>query len=188
MKKINLSYENGNTFSVYVVRYFRFKTNVYLIYTLQEKDARDYMKLYVVKIMKELNENVSQTVRRNDEWKLMKGIVKTILTEIKNQQLTSIEDLDPTDLEGMTVYESKKFFIASDLVDVLSTELDKLNDSTLLVNNNFGENVSNIPEEAIEILELDDSMYDDSSFEGLISKDASLNSSQTEEEIEVLEL
>jgi len=188
MKKINLLYENGNIFSVYVVRYFRFKTNVYLIYTLQEKDAREYMKLYVVKIMNELNEKVSQTVRRADEWKLMKGIVKTILTEIKNQQLNSIEDLDPTELEGMTIYESKNFFIASDLVDVLSTELEKLGDSTLLVNNNLEEKTTNIIEEEIEILELDDSMYDDPSLDDSISQDKSLINSQPEEEIEVLEL
>lgn len=186
MKKLNLINENGKIFSVDVVRYFRFKKNNYLIYTMQEKDDRDYMKLYVVKIMNVLNEKVSQTVRRNDEWKLMKGIVKNIITQIRKHNLTCIEDLDISEIDEMIIFENKSFFIASDLVEILATEVEKINEDFLVANNVTEENAlwiqkdlaidstSNQEIEEIEILELDDELNE--------------NSTEEQEEIEILEL
>lgn len=163
MEKINLLDINGHTFSVDVVRYFRFKNNAYLIYTLQEKDTKDYIKLYVVKVMNELEQKVSQTVRRNDEWKQMKGIVKTILAEMKKGQLTCIQDLEISDLENMIICESKNFSIASDLVDILSARADKISnileitDSRQQIELGETQSIEDVSEEEeIEILELDD--------------------------------
>ena len=123
MRKINICYDNEHVSSVYLVRYFRFRNNVYFIYTLQEKDDRDYMKLYVVKVMKELGNLVTQTVRRPDEWNRMKAIIKQILSEIKRQNLSSIEDLDSSELENIIIYENRSFRIASDLVYILANEI-----------------------------------------------------------------
>lgn len=180
MRKINICYDNEHISSVYLVRYFRFKNNVYLIYTLQEKDDRDYMKLYVVKIMKELGTFVTQTVRRPDEWNQMKIIIKRILSEIKNQNLVCIEDLDPSELENIVIYENKNFRIASDLVHTLSTGM--LNNKN---NSNFTENImiKEAPEtvETIESLNLDEEAPTDETVE-------ILNLDNTEEIIESLEL
>lgn len=149
MEKISLTYESGNQFEVYVVRYFKFKNNNYFIYTLGEKDSRNYMKLYVVKIMKELGMPVSQTVRRKDEWNLMKGIIKTALTEIKSGKIKSIMDLNYHDLNGVAIYENQSFQLASDLVDILSaplvTHVEESNDilnsiSSVVENNNANDN------------------------------------------------
>jgi len=179
MKILNLMYENGKTFPVYVVRYFRYKTNLYLIYTLQEKDERNYMKLYVVKVMEELDEKVSQTVRKSDEWTLMKGIVKNILSQIKKGNLTCIEDLDVSELEGMIIYESKNFSIASDLAELLATNKEEISSTLLTEEDIENDNQGNTEtleleseDEDIEILELDFDLSDDTS----------------SEEIEVLEL
>ena len=186
MKQLNLLNENGKIFRVDVVRYFRFKKNVYLIYTVQEKDDRDYMKLYVVKVMNELNEKVSQPVRQNDEWKLMKDIVKNIITQIRKHNLTCIEDLDISEINEMVIFESKKFLIASDLVAILATEVEQSNKDFIITNDVIEENAIWLPKESkiditdnqeveeIEILELTDE----------------LNQNLTEEqkEIEVLEL
>lgn len=126
MKEIHLSYEDGNTFKVDVIRYFRFKNNKYLIYTLHEKDDKDYIKLYVVKVMKELGSFVSQIVRSTEEWNLMKELVKRILIELKRGQLTVIEDLDCIELDKMIIYENKNFTMASDLVEILANN-NKMN-------------------------------------------------------------
>lgn len=125
MKKIHLSYENGYVFEAYLVRYFKFKNNAYLIYTFQEKDEKNYMKLYVVKVMKELGSLVTQTVRRTDEWNMMKQIVKQILTETKAGKILSIEDFDPNEIENIAIYENKSFNLANDLVNILSKTSDR---------------------------------------------------------------
>lgn len=186
MEKINLLYETGEILSIYVVRYFRFKNNAYLIYTLQEKDDRDYVKLYVVKVMNELNQKVCQTVRRNDEWKQMKGIVKAILTQIKKGHLTCIEDLEPLELEKMIIYESKSFSIASDLVELLSTKRENLS-STLSTNENVKDNENEeIETLEIETLEIDPEIEEIEILE--LEPDEDSIQENISEEIEVLEL
>ena len=131
MKEIYLSYENGKLFKANIVRYFRFKNNIYLIYTLNEKDDRNYIKLYVVKVMKELGEFVTQTVRRQEEWNAMKGLVKRILGELKKEKLKTIIDLDYKEIEKVIIYESRNFLLASDLVELLAKDL------TLVEQNNI---------------------------------------------------
>lgn len=120
MKKIHLAYEDDTIFAVDVVRYFRFKNNKYLFYTLNEKDDRGYLTLYVVKVMKELNNFVSQTIRSTNEWNQMKDLVKRILIELKRGQLKVIEDLNSNELDNMIIYESRSFTIAADLAENLS--------------------------------------------------------------------
>ena len=126
MKQIFLSNENGVLFKVDVVRYFRFKNNVYLIYTLNEKDNREYVKLYVVKVMKELGEFVTQTVRRQDEWNAMKNLIKRILSELKKGELKIITDLEVEELDKIVIYENRNFSLASDLVNLLSSSETRL--------------------------------------------------------------
>ncbi len=121
MKEICLSYESGYLFKAYAIRYFRYKNNKYLIYTLNEKDDRDYIKLYVVKVMKELGTFVTQTVRRPDEWQTMKGLVKRILSEIKKGKLKIITDLSLEEIDKIVIYENRHFLLASDLVKLLAS-------------------------------------------------------------------
>ena len=128
MKKIQLSYRDGHLFSVYVVRYFRFKNNNYFMYTFREKDEQNYMKLYVVKVMKELGFPVTQTIRSNSEWNSMKTIVKKILKEMKKGEVNSIKDLDCSELEKIIIYENRSFQLAQDLVNLL-TKVNALEES-----------------------------------------------------------
>ena len=181
MKKINVSYESGYKFPVYLVRYFRFKNNAYLIYTLQEKDHRNYMKLYVVKIMRELGELVTQTVRRPDEWNRMKIIVKNILIELKKKQLTSIEDLEPSELENVVIYDSKDFMMASDLVNILAQEIITNENENKLIEEKLPQKIDSTLEPEIEVLELED----DADYQEILELD---DENSTEPEIEVLEL
>lgn len=162
MKNICMSYEDGSIFNAYLVRYFRFKNNVYLIYTHQEKDDKDYMKLYVVKVMKELGVYVTQTVRRTDEWNLMKGIIKHILSEIKKGKVTIIEDLNLFDIDKIVINEYKNFSLASDLVSLLANVEPESNEHLITIDDNQIETLeldieeidNNIISEEIEILEL----------------------------------
>lgn len=198
MKKINICDDNEHVFSVYLVRYFRFGNNVYFIYTLQEKDNRDYMKLYVVKIMKELGTLVTQTIRNQDEWNQMKVIVKRILSEIKKQRLNCIEDLDSSELENIIIYENRSFRIATDLVYALANEIvnneydtsfiemiptvEKLKTNETFESLNVDENSQ--PNGDIESLSLDDT----TKAAGSLELQDSDNNITLESEIEVLEL
>lgn len=160
MKGIYLSNEDGNDFKVNVIRYFRFKNNKYLIYTLNEKDEKDYMKLYVVKVMKELGSFVSQIVRSTEEWNLMKELVKRILIELKRGQLTVVTDLDCMELDKMIIYENKNFTMATDLVEILANnnqiENTKIENSVSMTFENSSEVYNDSINDDIEIEILND--------------------------------
>jgi len=166
MNNICLKYDNGSKFNVSVVRYFNFENNKYLIYSLKEYDEREYEKLYVVKIMRELNTLIAQTVRKPSEWKQMKNILKYILVEIKNNQIKSIEDLNYLELDGITLYGYRSFWMASDLVEMLtiksitnnSETTENSNEKSLSIKEDLN-STTNIPpkqykEEELEVLEL----------------------------------
>lgn len=185
MEKINIFRDDGHILSVYLVRYFCYQNNVYFIYTLQEKDDKDYMKLYVVKVMKELGNLVTQTIRRPDEWNRMKNIVKCILSEIKNQRLTCIQDLDYSELQNIIIHESRSFHIATDLVNILVDKAEENENIEISpISSNVVTDTYREPKENIEVLSLEGNSKD---VKVLNLIDSNENNS-SEVEIETLEL
>ena len=170
MKQILLSYESGYNFSADVLKYFNYNFNTYLIYTLYEQDEKGYIKLYMVKILEEFNEKVSQTIRRMSEWDKMKYIIKKLIDEIRNNNIKSFTLLDETELNGLTIYESRTFKLSSDLVEILSRDIE--NKSLI------DETLSEDDIEELEILDLDDHTDNDENEE----------SSGSDDDVEVLEL
>lgn len=157
MKQILLSYESGYTFSADVLKYFNYNFNIYLIYTLHEQDEKGYIKLYMVKILEEFNEKVSQTIRRMSEWDKMKYIIKKLIDEIRNNNIKSFTLLDETELNGLIIYESRNFKLSSDLVEILSRNIE----NQILIDETLNENDI----EELEILDLDDHTNNDEKVE-----------------------
>lgn len=170
MKQILLSYESGYTFSADVLKYFNYNFNIYLIYTLHEQDEKGYIKLYMVKILEEFNEKVSQTIRRMSEWDKMKYIIKKLIDEIRNNNIKSFTLLDETELNGLIIYESRNFKLSSDLVEILSRNIE----NQILIDETLNENDI----EELEILDLDDHTNNDEKVEP----------SSFSDDVEVLEL
>lgn len=196
MKQIFLAYESGYTFSAYAVKYFTYNLNTYFVYTLKEIDEKGYIKLYVVKIMEELNEKVSQTIRKTDEWDKMKMIIKKLIDEIRQQNIINFKILDANELNGLTIYENREFRISQDLVEVLSREvtpLEEQNDilSQLLVDdskidNNVVETLNVTTTDDLEVLDLEE-IYDMSDKETNGNNITNIENDNSEE-IEVLEI
>ena len=93
MNKMNIKDANNQMIEVFLVRYFKYKNTNYLIYTLNEVDEKGFIKLYLVKIMKQFNEWIAKTIKDDEEWKRMQLIVKNILKEIKSGNIESFNDL-----------------------------------------------------------------------------------------------
>lgn len=194
MKQVFLSYRSGYTFSAYAIKYFVYNYNTYFIYTLKEIDEKGYIKLYMVKIMDELGEKVSQTVRKVDEWDKMKLIIKRLIDEIRVQNIQNFKILDINELNGLTINENREFKLSQDLVEILSKEIideEKHNDvlSELLIENpivsqskGIESNIPDIPE--MEILDIEKDGHN----LPISSLDETETKLSEEETIEVLEL
>lgn len=121
MKKFVIRNEENERVTVDLVRYFRFKNDEFLIYSKSEVDEKDYMKLYLVRVMEELGQPVVQTIKNETDWANMQNIVKKVLKEIKTGKIKLLEDLDYNKIEGIKIVNPRHFKLDIKLVDILSS-------------------------------------------------------------------
>ena len=144
MKKIVITNSDNTKMSVDLIRYFKFKNDCFLIYTLGEKDEKNYVKLYLVRIMEELGFPVVQTIRNDADWASMQDIVKKVLKELKKGKKKLTEDLDCSEIDGIKIVNPRFFKLDSKLVDLLSSNYMEDNQTDLHVeSSNFMDNSSN---------------------------------------------
>ena len=120
MKKIFLRDAEDNEIMPDLVRYFKYQSGGCLIYTFREIDENNFMTLYAVKVLEELGVFVSKYTFNDWEWGNVRTTMQTMLTEIKNHEESSFEDLDVNAIQGMRIIEARRFKILADLIDEFS--------------------------------------------------------------------
>lgn len=123
MNTIFLRDANDKKITPELVRYFKYQNDYYLIYTFHEVDEKNFMTLYVVKVLEELGQPVAKTLSNDWEWQTMQVVVKQMLREIKRDQILSFEDMDIETIQGMKVISARSFKLLSSLVQILSGEM-----------------------------------------------------------------
>lgn len=111
IKNINEEY-----LDIEVIRYFTSNENEYLIYSLNETDEAGYIKLYASKI----SQDKACIITDNDEWDLIKQIIKEIVRNNRDGQELSIIDLDEERLLDITLQDTRVFKLQGNLVTLLS--------------------------------------------------------------------
>ena len=119
---------------VEVIRYFINNDTEYLIYSLNEIDESGYTKLYASKIIGAR----ACIITDNDEWNLIKEIIKEIVRNNRDGNELNIIDLDEDNLNDIILQDTRVFKLQGNLVNLLSE------------NKKIKENVIAIPEEEIE--------------------------------------
>lgn len=127
MEKIFITTQTGQKIEVGVVRLFRYNDSVFLIYTLSEKDANNYVKLYVTKV--NLNNMQGVVISEASEWEQFKEIMKTIIKNNRNNLPLDVVDLDPKTVDSIVVYDPKVFKLSEEMTNFLQMNV-KL-DSTI---------------------------------------------------------
>lgn len=119
MEKIFVYDINHNRVQVDLVKFFKYQYTNYFLYTINEKDEKNFVKLYVVKVMKELGEWISCNIIDDEEWKDFQIIIKNILKEIKDNKIVSFSELESSILYDMNIKEARHFKLDVKLVDML---------------------------------------------------------------------
>lgn len=123
MIKLNIkSFDNSNI-EIDVVRYFKYKNTKYLIYTLNETDEKNFVKLYIVKIMRQFNLLIAKTIKDEQEWKQIQQIIKKLVTELKNNELNDFVDLNVDNLNSIKIKEARYFKLDKNILTILSNNL-----------------------------------------------------------------
>lgn len=150
MQNFTITNEDNTKMSVDIVRYFKYKNDCYLIYTMNEVDEKGYLKLYLVKVMEELGFPVVYNIRDDKEWASMQGIVKKVLKEIKSNKKKLLVDLDYSSIQGIKVANPRSFKLDQKLAKILSDHYDfsNINDQIVSENSTNDGNLNEIPVES----------------------------------------
>lgn len=99
-----------------VIRYFVNNDVEYLIYSLNEIDESGYTKLYASKIIG----SRACMITDNDEWSLIKEIIKEIVRCNRDGSELNIIDLDEKNLDDIVLQDTRVFKLQGNLVNLLS--------------------------------------------------------------------
>lgn len=118
MDSVILLDQDSNKMNVDVVRYFQAGGHKYLIYTLNERDESDYVKLYAVKINDDFS---AEKIEDEEDWNSFKELIKKIVRENKDGALLSAEDLNIVELPNIKVGSYRLFKLAQPIVELLGS-------------------------------------------------------------------
>lgn len=99
-----------------VIRYFMNNDVEYLIYSLNEIDESGYTKLYASKIIG----SKACIITENDEWNIIKEIIKEIVRCNRDGSELNIIDLDENNLDDIILQDTRVFKLQGNLVNLLS--------------------------------------------------------------------
>jgi len=146
MKKFTITNSQDEKVVVDLVRYFKFKNDCYLIYTMNEEDEKNYLKLYLVRIMEELGFPVVQLIKNENDWAGMQNIIKKVIKEIKCEKYNYLEDLDYKTIDGIKITDARYFKLDPKLTDILASnyfEEEAYNPSSTNDANSIGDGENN---------------------------------------------
>lgn len=99
-----------------IIRYFSIDDNEYLIYSLNESDDAGYIKLYASKIIG----SKACIITDNDEWDIIKQIIKDVVRCNRDGSKLEIMDLDEDNLNDIILQDTRVFKLQGNLVTLLS--------------------------------------------------------------------
>ncbi len=116
MLNINVMDERGFSFQIDLVRFFRANESNYLMYTLNEVDENGYVKLYAAKM---IDEGSFARIEEENEWTLVKDLIKSIVREAKEGTVLVVQDLNEKRLEGIRVLSTRAFKLNNEVKEAL---------------------------------------------------------------------
>ncbi len=119
MEKITLINTNNEPIDAHVIRYFELNNSNYLIYSLNEIDEQNYLKLYAVKVENQNGSLFSSNITNDADWSAIKELIKVIIRGNKNG-VAEVNDLNYNELESLKINEMRVFKLANQLAELLA--------------------------------------------------------------------
>lgn len=116
--KIRIFYNNQNL-EVSVIRFFKKNDQVYLVYSLGEKDEYEYIKLYVSKIYNQGGQLIGNGIVDENEWKAVKDEIQDIIRANREHLQPNITDLDTVILKNLRINDRRAFKLLEQSINLL---------------------------------------------------------------------
>lgn len=119
MSQILLKNDVGESVVASVVRYFQYNNQLYMLYTLNEVDASNYIKLYGIKLSVNETGSIIGTMIDDNDWAVIVPLVKEMVKPASERVATNFQDLNPSSISNINLISKRIFKINKDMSDLL---------------------------------------------------------------------
>lgn len=139
MSQILLKNDVGESVVASVVRYFQYNNQLYMLYTLNEVDASNYIKLYGIKLSVNETGSIVGTMIDDNDWAVIVPLVKEMVKPASERVATNFQDLNPSSISNINLISKRIFKINKDMSDLL---VNNASINTEVVNSQNSTNVN----------------------------------------------
>lgn len=116
--KVFMINPNNERVEVDVLRYFQNMNDKYVVYSLGEKDANGLQVVYAIKIGNDGGVRVGQNITDNNEWELVKRFIRETVSQNKNNQPLTIQDVNPAEIAELKIDSMHPFKLQVPVVEM----------------------------------------------------------------------
>lgn len=146
MNDILLKNELGESATAKVLKLFKYNDEIYMLYTLNEIDPSNYIKLYGVKLtMNPSTNQISASMIYDSVWGSIVSLIKEMVKPVQERTNNNFIDLDSRNLTSVDLISKRIFKINKDMADLI------VKNSTLQqqITNNSNQPVQTVQSEQI---------------------------------------
>lgn len=142
MNDILLKNELGESATAKVLKLFKYNDEIYMLYTLNEIDPSNYIKLYGVKLtMNPSTNQISASMIDDSVWGSIVSLIKEMVKPVQERTNNNFIDLDSRNLTSVDLISKRIFKINKDMADLIVKNLTLQQQIT----NNSNQPVQSVP-------------------------------------------
>lgn len=126
--KILVKNNDGESSIINVVKYFKLENNNYMLYTLNEADDSQYIKMYAIRVIEKENGIEGLELNNDESTKIVQYIRNYVTASMQNQPFDSNE-LDSTNLISITLNSKKAFNLNKEMANILMSNRETITSS-----------------------------------------------------------
>ena len=120
MNDILLKNELGESVTAKVFKIFKYNDEIYMLYTLNEIDPSNYIKLYGVKLtMNPSTNQISASMIDDSVWGSIVSLIKEMVKPVQERTNNNFIDLDSRNLTSVDLISKRIFKINKDMADLI---------------------------------------------------------------------
>lgn len=120
MNDILLKNELGESVTAKVLKIFKYNDEIYMLYTLNEIDPSNYIKLYGVKLtMNPSTNQISASMIDDSVWGSIVSLIKEMVKPVQERTNNNFIDLDSRNLTSVDLISKRIFKINKDMADLI---------------------------------------------------------------------
>lgn len=120
MNDILLKNELGESVIAKVLKIFKYNDEIYMLYTLNEIDPSNYIKLYGVKLtMNPSTNQISASMIDDSVWGSIVSLIKEMVKPVQERTNNNFIDLDSRNLTSVDLISKRIFKINKDMADLI---------------------------------------------------------------------